>query len=462
MNRVPRVALASLALLTIITAPTLADVIHLKNGASIVADSWEEKGEDLIIHQGDRTIVIPRADVARVEETPGSTVGHPTESIDAPRRPEKQQGRQPTREEIERRIETLERRLRDRPHQKTETTRRLVELLNHLGSQAYRSRDLDESLSRFREALGYDSHDGEAQLGLAATYFAQGNDIYARTTLESAVLEHPDDIYMLVLLGDVYNSQERPKEALSVWERAQTIKPDENVAARIEKLRREHRVESNYDRSEAAHFTLKYDGDEGGDDIGARILEHLESEFTRLVVLLDYYPRQPIIVIVYPQRQFYEATRAERSVGGLYDGKIRVPIGGLDAVDREARNVLTHELAHAFIAGKSRGAAPRWLQEGLAQQIEGQHLPVAESQRLAGDFRSLDDRSAWGREFSYPAALSFIEFLIDREGLYRILDAIDSMAGGATIESAFETATRYSLGELREAWGESLVQKHLK
>ena len=42
-----------------------------------------------------------------------------------------------------------------------------------------------------------------------------------------------------------------------------------------------------------------------------QILENLEASFPDLVTRFDYVPRQAIVVIVYPQRQFYEATLAE-------------------------------------------------------------------------------------------------------------------------------------------------------
>ena len=64
----PRTLLA-LALLLFLTVPARADIIHLTNGGSIHADSWEQAGDELIIHQGSGTIVIPRAEVERIEAT---------------------------------------------------------------------------------------------------------------------------------------------------------------------------------------------------------------------------------------------------------------------------------------------------------------------------------------------------------------------------------------------------------
>src|SRR5260370_1372203 len=68
--------------------------------------------------------------------------------------------------------------------------------------------------------------------------------------------------------------------------------------------------------------------------------------------------------------------------GAVNDGRIRVPVQGLANVDAELSRVLKHELTHSFIAQKTSSAciglaascairAPTWIQEGLAQWMEG-------------------------------------------------------------------------------------------
>ncbi|MEE9291499.1 MAG: hypothetical protein V3U83_01090 [Acidobacteriota bacterium] len=466
MSRRKRPFLAISFLLLAVAAPVDADVIHLRNGGTVTADAWEERGENLIIHQGSSILVVPRADVLRIETNPSPDKPPPVKvQIEYSREstpPKTQRSlKDLTVDEVQTRIRELKKRLRENPDGREKRVREIVALLNHLGERAYRERDLGSAQAWFREAHNHDRRDAVAQLGLAATYFAQGQDIYARSTLEQALLDHPRDPSLLLLLGDVYYSQDRPEDALETWEKAQGILPGDPVRNRIEKLRREHQIEESYRRSDAAHFTLKYDGRIAQADLGAEILQYLEDEFSAMVTRFDYYPRQPISIIVYPQRQFHEATLAERNVGGLFDGKIRVPIAGLKRLDPRARAVLIHELTHAFISGKSRRTAPRWLHEGLAQHVEGRSTPAAVGRSLAEEYRSMADAAAWGAGFSYPSSLSFVEHLIAREGFFRLLDALESMGEGVGAEEAFERATRYTLRELREAWGESLTRAHL-
>ncbi|HKN46426.1 MAG TPA: tetratricopeptide repeat protein [Candidatus Polarisedimenticolia bacterium] len=481
--------MAALLFLPLATSGTSADVIRLKNGATIAADSWEDHGDEVLVHQGTGTIVVPRAEIKTIEKSPetpgamqtapssgqtGANAAAPASSgakaggAAAGRIPPVDLGGAAGRvddlspEEIQSRVDDLKRRIRDYPMARAANTRQLVSFLSAVGADAYRKRDYDGALARFREALEYDGHDPHAALGLAAVYVAQGQDIYARSTLEQALVDHPEDPDLLVLLGDVYNSEERPEEALSSWQKAYAARPNGSIKQRIDKLQREHAIDGSYRRSEAAHFTMKYDGDRVGPDLGSQILDALEGDFPDLETRFDYVPTQPIIVIVYPQRQFYEATLAESNVAGLYDGKIRVPIGGLQHLNDEARKVLIHELAHAFIAGKSRGTAPRWLHEGLAQQIEGKTTTLAHGVPLAKEYQELTDKLSWGTSFSYPSALSFVEFLINRQGFPALVDVLQAMGRGATPEAAFEEVTRYSLQELRQAWGEALVAKYLQ
>lgn len=469
-----RAAVWALLLLPIPAAPARADIIHLKNGGTIVADSWEDRGDVLVVLQDGGRITVPRADVERIEPTaPPRPVADPAASpgstpasgpSDPPAAPVSQAGgiMQMTDDEIQGAIDVLKRRINDYPLAREENTRRLVALLDQLGGRALKARDHDAAVTRFREALAYAPKDAAAQAGLAAAYFRQGQDIFARSTLERALLDHPDNPALHALLGDVYNSQERTEEALQEWRKAHELKPDASLKAKIDKLARERSIDSGYRQSEAAHFTLKYDGDRAGADLGGQILEYLESQFRALQTRFDHYPLQPIVVIVYPQKQFYEATQADANVGGLYDGKIRVPIGGLSQITAEARRVLLHELAHAFIAGRSRGTAPRWLHEGLAQQIEGKTTPTATGVALAKEFNALDGKESWGLGFTYPSALSFVEWLDGRIGFAALVDVLEVTGQGIPPETAFEQVTRYSLRELRQAWGETLVRKYLQ
>lgn len=71
-----------------------------------------------------------------------------------------------------------------------------------------------------------------------------------------------------------------------------------------------------------------------------------------------------------PFDEFQVGYSPDMDVLGLYDGKIRVPLGDVEKLNPFVVSLLTHELAHAMITEATADQAPRWFQEGLAQHLE--------------------------------------------------------------------------------------------
>jgi tetratricopeptide (TPR) repeat protein len=445
-----------------LSAAAFADIVHLKNGGTIACDRTEERGDDLVLHQGRSKIVVPRGEVSRIEKTVaspprGASPSGATPGVSALREPAGG-----GRSAALRRLEDLKDRLERFPLAREENLAQIVALLDALGEEDLKLRHPEEARRRFEEALAYDRRDLRAKRGLAAAHLELGQDAYARSVLERALLETPADPDLLFLLGVVAQKQDRQDEALALWEQAYAARPDPALKERLTTLKRHLGVEAGYRRTDAAHFTLRYDGDRTGPDLESAVIDELERRFPELVRQFDHLPSQPIAVVVYPQRAFFEATLAESDVAGLYDGKIRLPAGGLRELDREARAVLLHELAHAFISGKSGGRAPRWLQEGLAQWIEGRRTTHATSVQLARHWQGCCPGADWGSTFTYASALSFVEFLLDREGFHRLNLVLLEMGRGRDPEEAIRTATRFTLQDLTRQWGEDLARRHLQ
>ena len=54
------------------------------------------------------------------------------------------------------------------------------------------------------------------------------------------------------------------------------------------------------------------------------------------------------MVLLYPNQDFRDITRAPNWVGALNDGKIRIPVSGLTQMTPDLARVLKHELTHSF------------------------------------------------------------------------------------------------------------------
>ena len=100
------------------------------------------------------------------------------------------------------------------------------------------------------------------------------------------------------------------------------------------------------------------------------VLNALEDAYRRIGARFAYYPLERLEVILYPDEAFREITNTPHWSGAVYDGRIKLPIGGLQRGSERLARTLRHEYAHAAIVTLSRGKAPLWLNEGLAQVSE--------------------------------------------------------------------------------------------
>jgi ribosome modulation factor len=413
--------------------------VHLKNGGTIACDSIEERGPDLVLKQGKGVIVVPRTDVLRIEKTSPVAAHAPPPPAGSPS------------------IDELKRRIEANPLAGAENRRQLVVLLATQGEKALDARQGDEARRLFQDALQYDPKNLRSRRGLAAAWILSGQPAMAESTARQGLLDAPNDADLNLLLGEALLRLDRTADAIAALEKSQEIRPSAPLHEHIETLRRQQSVDGGYKRSEAARFTVSWDGERTAPALEAEILAFLEVQYPELALLFDYDPPDPIPVIVYPAQDFYAATQADRDVAGLFDGKVRVPIGGLKRLDPEARTVLRHELAHAFIAGKSRNVCPRWLHEGLAQWVEGSRTSRTATKSLARQYQ--DEGARFPGTFTYATALSFVEFLEERHGQAALNEALAEMGRGTGPDAALEKVLRFSLADLHTAWGDDLVRR---
>jgi len=78
-------------------------------------------------------------------------------------------------------------------------------------------------------------------------------------------------------------------------------------------------------------------------------------------------------VLLYAKTAFKTVTQAPEWAGGLYDGKIRIPVGGLTTAEEAVglQSVLVHEMTHAFLFRMAPVGLPLWFNEGLATAFQG-------------------------------------------------------------------------------------------
>jgi len=419
-----------------------ADRIHLEGGGVLEADSWEAKEGKLRIDGPSGSVSIPLSLVVRIERTaaPGSPRPHP----DLPKESEPSRATAPA--PPRRRPFFDEARLAE----KGSPGALLAE-----GKQAFLARDYERAASRFWQALSLEPDWTAARVGYAASEMALGRDPAALAAVLDGLARDPTSPDLYELLGDLRDREEQVDLAAEAWREAFRLAPNDRLRSKVERAARELEAGRKLAFSASAHFNLRYEGTLDP-SLAAAILDGLEASYTDLSRAFRHGLEKPVTVLLYPSEQFRDVTRADEAVGGLYDGKIRLPLRGIARFDERLRRVLVHELAHAFVQSKTRGPCPRWLHEGIAQRFEGRRLTSADLARV----RSLisgGEPAAWeSRAFSYPAALSLTLFLEERRGWEGLLELLDRLGRGETFPMAFESVYAGPYERLCRDWAEHL------
>lgn len=322
------------------------------------------------------------------------------------------------------------------------------------GWQALRDGRADEAILLFRQGLRQTPSAPPLLKGLGVAAIHAGRSAEALRALEQAVSAEFDP-HAALLLARLYDQRDEPREALrhlrAVLEREPT---HEAARSLLEKVERERRAESEFRRDTSPHFLVKYRAADG--ETRRRVVRHLETAWERLGAQLHYRPVARLTVVLYEEAQFRDVTRVHRGVTGLFDGKIRLPVGGALPPDASLERLVVHEYAHAAIHDLSRGRAPRWLQEGLAQVLEGavaeRGLRAPGTLTVAALEALVDDADPARARAGYDIALWVVEDLLNRRGMGAMRDLLVRLGRGETIAAATASVYGVRLGELESQW----------
>jgi len=320
--------------------------------------------------------------------------------------------------------------------------------------------DVEGAMSHYRRALIFAPDNLGLLLNLGVLDLRENQFSAAVGPLEHARRVAPDSVDTAKLLGWAYYNGNRIDQAIAEWKRAERLRSDPQVEQALAKAQRDQAAEESYREGETAHFDLKYYGG-AAPELARGVLHALEEDFRDLEAQLDYTPPEPISVILYTNQAFGDITRAPGWVSALNDGRLRIPVQGLTEVTPELARVLRHELTHTFVGEKSHGHAPVWLQEGIAQWMEGRRsnsmagplLQVA-GQGMAPQLGTLE--GSWmnlsGDEaaFAYAWALAVVEAMIDAGGIGDINRVLDRIAVTPSTAAAVREALHQSYDDLMQ------------
>ncbi|HEX8766201.1 MAG TPA: hypothetical protein VF740_13630 [Candidatus Acidoferrum sp.] len=332
--------------------------------------------------------------------------------------------------------------------------------------------DLEHALSDERTAVNYAPDEPALLMNVAYIYLRRNEYKQALDYLDHAKRLVPDNSDVGKLAGWAYYGMNKLDQAVAEWKRALALRPDKELQAALEAALRDKKEEESYKENESAHFKLKYNG--GAEPALARdVLRTLEMHFSAIESELNYTPPEPIGVVLYTEQAFVDITRAPAWAGALNDGRIRVPVQGLTSVDGELSRSLKHELTHSFVAQKTKSAcmglavscsnrAPTWIQEGLAEWMEG----YRSGDDAAGLVKIFDENhaiplgqleSSWTRfdrstaRYAYGWALANMEYIIQTDGMSDVERILDRIGAGMATEQALREVLHRDYSDLMES-----------
>jgi tetratricopeptide (TPR) repeat protein len=457
-------------LLFAVALPAPADTIVLKSGRRISATNVVEDGERIYFETPSGRLSFPKSAVERVERGGESVWGAGGSSDDAKKvdlaAAAPSAGAVIGNEEIARAtvkdgaldrtfIAKLESEAQDGS---SLAVAKVVAALHAAAQFELKDGHVDAAIEHYRRALTFAPQHVGALLSIAHLYLRKSEFANSLAYLERANQAAPDNADAARLMGWAYYGMNKIEQAVREFKRAFKLRPDITTQQALLKAERDLEIEEKFKKNESAHFKLSYDG-EAEPGLAREVLKRLEDHFAAIESQLNFSPTDPIGVILYTAQAFRNVGRVPGWAGALNDGRIRVPVQGLSSMTPELSATLKHELTHSFVFQKTRDHCPVWLNEGIAQYLEG-----ARSAEYAADLIQLHEEKkdvslatlegSWmalsesGATYAYVWSLAAIEYLVRSRGMGDIVRLLDRLATEPSVEAALRSVLRITYPEL--------------
>lgn len=327
------------------------------------------------------------------------------------------------------------------------------------------------SLRRARDslhkALLFWPGDADTLLALGLCHLELDELGEAERVLERSTAAAPRAARGWRLLGSARERRGHTDPALHAYEQALALEPDDaELRVRLHRLRHDQLALAEAPRLVSARFRIHYPAALPRARVEAlqALLDSFCADLERRWALA---PVSGATVICYAPGEFTRQTGFHEHVGGAFDGRIRVAFptdlaeGGLH-LDQVVRHEAVHLLLHRLPT-----RPPRWLDEGLAQLLDGEdrathragflelvrrqpHMGIEERQRASAH----DDVQRWAA--LYLHSFFFVQHLSETHGAFRLDMVVREAARGGDWEAAFRTVLGTTPAVLDQRWRATL------
>ena len=322
---------------------------------------------------------------------------------------------------------------------------------------------LEDAIRQFRLAVSLSPTSAVHQANLGISLVRAGQSDEGRKSLEKACILDRDFGPALTELGAIAYRDGDLRKAIEYWNRAVAAGPERaDLTRALARAKREYEVEKTHRTLDSAHFSISFDGDRDA-GVGDRILTILEDAYGRVAADLGIEPRERTRVILYTGEEFQDVTGAHAWVGGLFDGRIRIPVKDFVRAEDEVRDTIFHEYVHVAVRSLT-DRCPAWLNEGLAQVYEGRLArgvaALLAAARKSDGLLTLKELDPTFTRFAdverarlaYAMALSLTSSLLDDFGPDRVGVFLKAISEGRTTDAAARAAFYRPLDEVYAEW----------
>jgi tetratricopeptide (TPR) repeat protein len=468
-----RLPVISLLLPALLAVGAAADVIHLKNGRTIWADHVSENGARVEYEVGEDSYAIPKSSVERIESggVPPQFASQSNKTPDnvpafTPNQSLKNESGLADKIIHDHKVDVDALAALEQGNATTAATGYFL-----AGKYEFEHGDFTKAGSYFERALRFDPENPTILNYYAALLVRTGNAAAALGYAERAARIAPDSPDALAVLGYAQFASDRNREAIRSWKRSLELRPDPAIQQYLERAQREATAEADFTQNESSHFTLRYEGRQTSDSFRRALMQVLESDYDDLSRELGGPPRSSIAVVLYTDQAFFDVTQAPSWSGAVNDGKLRIPVQGVDTVTSDLAHVLKHELAHSFINQLTGGRCPQWLNEGVAQALEPKSVR-SRGRRLAelfqtqheipyntleGSFMRLSGMEAL---LAYDESLAAVEYISDTYGMSDVRRILERLGEGSSTEAALRTTIHSDYGQMESEVGKYLISRY--